>query len=288
MTWRSPRPCSRRATFTNSDTAINNFAGIAHYDGAASGSTFVDPIIGVRPQIQLLKKYALGNDTPRWPTRTSHPEQERQRPRGSGLAGTWASATTHWTSLSAVYESMLAHADTAPDPANLFASLDPLTCPGGNLAVSGDYGLPVERRWYDQNPRWFTKPPPRLPRGRHPRPHRHTPLFAVTNGVVVGTPTSGKCGVGAHLQRRRRRPVHLPPRQPWNPSRRDRRPRRRRATHPRQRIDRQQHRTAPPLRHPRRRNPALPRSLLRRHRRRPAPGTLRAYLHKRLLLLIDR
>src|SRR5690606_14622530 len=44
--------------FTNSDTAINNYAGIAHYDGAASGSAFRDPIIGVRAQIQLLKKYA--------------------------------------------------------------------------------------------------------------------------------------------------------------------------------------------------------------------------------------
>ena len=180
--------------FTNSDTAINNFAGIAHYDGAASGSTFVDPIIGVRAQIQLLKKYALGNDTP-----LAHPNVAPRAGASAttwgGLAGTWASATTYWTSLSAVYESMLAHADTAPDPANPFASLDPLTCPGGNLAVSGDYGLPVERRWYDQNPRWFTKPHHDYPAADIPVPIG-TPLFAVTNGVVVGTPTSGKCGVG--------------------------------------------------------------------------------------------
>ena len=48
--------------FTNSDTSINNFAGIAHYDGAASGAGFADPLIGVRAHIQLLKKYAGGND----------------------------------------------------------------------------------------------------------------------------------------------------------------------------------------------------------------------------------
>lgn len=48
--------------FTNSDTAINNFAGIAHYDDAASGSAVRDPVIGVRAQIQLLRKYALGNE----------------------------------------------------------------------------------------------------------------------------------------------------------------------------------------------------------------------------------
>jgi len=50
--------------FTNSDTAINNFAGIGHFDGTASGSPFPNPIIGVRAQIQLLKKLALGNDAP--------------------------------------------------------------------------------------------------------------------------------------------------------------------------------------------------------------------------------
>ena len=49
--------------FTNRDTSINNFAGIAHYDNAASGSAFADPVIGVRAHIQLLKKYAAGNDT---------------------------------------------------------------------------------------------------------------------------------------------------------------------------------------------------------------------------------
>ncbi|MCO5307561.1 MAG: glucosaminidase domain-containing protein, partial [Microthrixaceae bacterium] len=34
--------------FTNSDTARHNYAGIAHYDGSASGVPFASPLIGVR------------------------------------------------------------------------------------------------------------------------------------------------------------------------------------------------------------------------------------------------
>lgn len=50
--------------FTSTDTARNNFAGIGHAGGAPTGLPFPDAATGVRAHIQLLKKYAAGNDTP--------------------------------------------------------------------------------------------------------------------------------------------------------------------------------------------------------------------------------
>jgi murein DD-endopeptidase MepM/ murein hydrolase activator NlpD len=180
--------------FTNSDTSRHNYAGIAHYDGTSSGAPFASPIIGVRAQIQLLKKYALGNDAPLANPNVA-PRAGASATTWGGLAGTWASATTYWTSLSSVYESMRARASTTPAPADPFVSLDALACPAGVLVVSGDYALPVEQHWYDENPRWFTKPHHDYPAADIPVPIG-TPLFSVTSGVVVGTPTSGKCGIG--------------------------------------------------------------------------------------------
>ena len=183
--------------FTNSDTAINNYAGIAHYDGTASGSGFRDPIIGVRAQIQLLKKYALGNDAPLANPDVA-PRAGASATTWGGLAGTWASAPTYWTSLSSVYEAMLAHAGSTPAQLDPFALGDSLICRGGELAVNGDYALPLERRWYEERPEWFTKPHHDYPAVDIPVPVG-TPLYAVTNGVVVGTPTDGKCGIGVVL-----------------------------------------------------------------------------------------
>jgi murein DD-endopeptidase MepM/ murein hydrolase activator NlpD len=180
--------------FTNGDTAINNFAGIAHYDGTAAGSGFRDPIIGVRAQIQLLKKYALGNDAPLANADVA-PNAGASATTWGGLAGTWASATSYWTSLSSVNAAMRAHAGTASDQLEPFAPMGAVACPGGELAISGDYALPLERRWYDEHPQWFTKPHHDYPAADIPVPVG-TPLYAVTNGVVVGTPTGGKCGIG--------------------------------------------------------------------------------------------
>lgn len=180
--------------FNNSDTAINNFAGIAHYDGAGSGSGFADPIIGVRAQIQLLKKYALGNDAPLANADVA-PNAGASATTWGALAGTWASDPSYWTSLSSVYESMRTHAGSTAGQIEPSTPAGTTQCPTGDLALSGDYALPVERHWYDEHPEWFTKPHHDYPAADIPVP-LGTPLYAVTDGVVVGTPTSGKCGIG--------------------------------------------------------------------------------------------
>lgn len=157
----------------------------------ASGSRFADAITGVRAQIQLLKKYALGNDAP-----LVHPDVAPRAGASAttwgGLAGTWASDTGYWEAISSVYEAMLEHAGSAPAGSDPFAVP---SCGDGDLALSGDYAPPVERRWYDEHPEWFTKPHHDYPAADIPVP-LGTPLYAVTNGVVVGTPTSGRCGIG--------------------------------------------------------------------------------------------
>lgn len=183
--------------FTNSDTAINNFAGIGHFDGTASGSLFPNPIIGVRAQIQLLKKYALGNDAPLANPDVA-PSAGASATTWGGLAGTWATSATYRTALSTVYESMLSHAGTASDELALLSAFGAASCPAGELAIAGDYALPLERRWHDEHPEWFTRPHHDYPAIDIPVPVG-TPLYAVTKGVVVGTPTGGRCGIGVVL-----------------------------------------------------------------------------------------
>lgn len=180
--------------FTNGDTAINNFAGIGHFDGTASGSPFPNPIIGVRAQIQLLKKYALGNDA-RLANPDVAPSAGASATTWGALAGTWATATDYWKALNTIYESMLSHAGTASDELAPLSAFGAASCPAGELAITGDFALPLERRWYDEYPEWFTRPHHDYPAIDVPVPVG-TPLYAVTNGVVVGTPTGGRCGVG--------------------------------------------------------------------------------------------
>lgn len=179
--------------FTNSDTAINNFAGIAHYDGASSGSAFASPVIGVRAHIQLLKKYAEGNDAALANPNVA-PRAGASSATWGGLAGTWASSPTYWTLLSNVYGPMLNNADQSMEDLAAFAGPVGL-CPTGDLAIAGDYALPVERRWYDEHPEWFTRPHHTYPAIDIPVP-TGTPLYAITNGVVISTPTGGRCGIG--------------------------------------------------------------------------------------------
>lgn len=95
--------------FNNSDTSINNFAGIGHYDDADSGIEFPDAPTGVRAQIQLLKRYVLGNDT-ELAGKSVAPDAGASAVTWEELAGTWASDEAYWDSLSVVYANMLDHA----------------------------------------------------------------------------------------------------------------------------------------------------------------------------------
>lgn len=92
--------------FTNSDTSRNNFAGIAHPDGAGSGQAFPDALAGVRAHIQLLKKYAEGNDV-RLVRPDIAPDAGGQATTWDDLAGTWAADPDYWTALSDIYNEML-------------------------------------------------------------------------------------------------------------------------------------------------------------------------------------
>lgn len=116
-------------SFTNSDTKISNFAGIAHFDGTASGADLGGDRMGVRTQVQMLKRIALGiigsgATTVVPPGTFKHPlAPEGRSPIGwlggstqywaklggnidQGDAG-WASAKNYWQSVSGVYQGML-------------------------------------------------------------------------------------------------------------------------------------------------------------------------------------
>lgn len=140
--------------FTSSDTGRNNFAGIAHPDRAGPGQAFPDALAGVRGHIQLLKKYADGNDV-----RLVHadiaPDAGGQATTWDDLAGTWAADPDYWTALSDIYNEMLDHAGSDLDDA---PSSDPDECanpqPANAVAPEGSLvnvrGITVDASIADQ------------------------------------------------------------------------------------------------------------------------------------------
>ena len=118
--------------FTSTDTSRNNFAGIAHPDGAGSGRTLPDPRTGVRAHIQLLKKYATANDIA-----LAHPDVAPNAGASartwSELAGTWATDPSYWTAISRIYNAMRRHAgltDATSPPGDTSTCKPPSPTPG--------------------------------------------------------------------------------------------------------------------------------------------------------------
>ena len=195
-------------SFTNSDTAINNFAGIAHYDGTSSGAGFPDPVLGVRAQIQLLKKFALGNNAELANPNVA-PRAGASASTWGQLAGTWASDKRYWTALDRLYQSMgpsRGRRRTAEPEANPSAA-----CGASTATVVGGYALPVERTWFDEHPGLVLPPPSRLPGHRHPRADRH-PTVRRDQRCRRRNSSQREMRYRHHPQRRRRRSVHLLPR----------------------------------------------------------------------------
>jgi murein DD-endopeptidase MepM/ murein hydrolase activator NlpD len=65
--------------------------------------------------------------------------------------------------------------------------------PGGQ--VVGNYSLPTDRRWYDENPQWFTKPHHDYPAADIPVP-TGTPIYSMSGGRVISAGMGGACGLG--------------------------------------------------------------------------------------------
>lgn len=205
-------------SFTNTDTMINNFAGIGHYDDRAAGNPYPDARTGIRAQIQLLKKFAAGNDV-----ELANPDlgvnAGRHATTWAGLAGTWATAATYWDVIRDVYTGMLAHHVLDP---SAIAPATSLGCAahGGRLTL-GPVIDDTGRAWsVPVDPATFN--PSQLDDPHHDYPAwdllipEGTPVYAVTGGTVVsvrnwpynwwrqgcGRDSTGcdTCGVGVTIQ----------------------------------------------------------------------------------------
>lgn len=69
----------------------------------------------------------------------------------------------------------------------------------GNGQLSGGYSLPVDRKIYDDNPEYFTKPHHDYPAADIPLPVG-TNVYSMTSGTIISAPTNGDCGIGVSIE----------------------------------------------------------------------------------------
>lgn len=77
--------------------------------------------------------------------------------------------------------------------------------PGGNVIcanpgqdggqIIAGYSLPVDRKYYDDHPDWFTKPHHDYPAADIPV-GTNTPIYSMSAGKIISAPTGGACGIG--------------------------------------------------------------------------------------------
>jgi hypothetical protein len=139
--------------FTSLDTGRNNFAGIGHPHGAQAGRRFPTVEVGVRAHIQLLKKFAAGNDAP-LASRDVAPQAGANATTWPGLAGTWASDPDYWRSIASIYEDMGAEVPVAAadDPclSDEPEQPRPAPAPGGPTDLATVGGITVSASIADQ------------------------------------------------------------------------------------------------------------------------------------------
>jgi hypothetical protein len=69
---------------------------------------------------------------------------------------------------------------------------------GTGPIVDGSYSLPVDLRWYQEHPEWFTQPHHDYPALDLPLP-TGTTVYAVAGGTVVSVTNDGACGNGVFI-----------------------------------------------------------------------------------------
>jgi hypothetical protein len=134
--------------FTSGDVARNNFAGIAHHDGSSAGRRFATPLAGVRAHIQLLKKFAAGNDVA-LANADAAPVAGARATTWAELAGTWATDPHYWNGVRSIYMSMLGRDGLVPSGAVVCAPAGQ-SSPAGqvvsvrNIQVDGSIATQVD------------------------------------------------------------------------------------------------------------------------------------------------
>lgn len=66
---------------------------------------------------------------------------------------------------------------------------------GGAVSPDGKFALPVDKKYYDAHPDWFSKPHHDYPSADIPVSHG-VPIYSMTSGKIIAAPAGAGCGLG--------------------------------------------------------------------------------------------